>query len=232
MPWRPARFKGTSVWAEVQGDDLKVDAGRVAIRYSSKPGAKVYRAGASRVELADEPPVDLDAGSPVDAASSRSVPAAASPAPPDPTRIFPCAFTDGASRGNPGPAGSGVLVELADGTTLRAARSLGVTTNNVAELTAIQMALELLQQRDVARDRPVVVWTDSSYALGVLTKGWKARANQRLVGDIRAALADWPALSIQWVRGHAGSVGNEEADRLANLGADGQSFVTTEPAGG
>ena len=62
--WRSARFKGKPVFAEVDAEGgMVVSQGRVPIRYSDKPGAKVYNAGGANVSRIDgESPVELEAG--------------------------------------------------------------------------------------------------------------------------------------------------------------------------
>jgi ribonuclease HI len=132
-------------------------------------------------------------------------------------------FTDGSCRGNPGPAGSGVVVLLPDGRRAEVSRSLGRATNNVAELTAIGIALDLLDEVGVPPAAPVVVFTDSKYADGVLTKRWKAKANTELIEELRLRLRRRPGVRIQWVAGHVGVAGNEQADELANRGVAGVS---------
>ena len=61
----------------------------------------------------------------------------------------------------------------------------------------------------------VVVHTDSQYSIGVLTKGWKAKANVELVAKIVALVKAHKGLKIVYVPGHAGVAGNERADELA-----------------
>lgn len=245
MGWRRAEFKGKKVWVEVDASGAPAArGGRVPMRYSDRPGSKVYRAGVSNVQIdADAPIVDLEAGVSADdarkksgrgsggrgfgSAGSRSKAQAVAAAEAarellagldDDVHV---AFTDGACRGNPGPAGSGVLLKLADGRVARASRSLGRATNNIGELTAIGVALQLLDEAEVPPDARVVVLTDSSYSHGVLVKGWKAKANASLIAELREALQARPGVEIHWVAGHVGIDGNEEADRLANRGVDG-----------
>ncbi|MCB9686538.1 MAG: reverse transcriptase-like protein [Alphaproteobacteria bacterium] len=141
---------------------------------------------------------------------------------PDTTRCF----TDGACKGNPGPAGSGAVVELPDGRRAEAARALGRATNNVAELTAIGMAIDLLEAAEITPISPVVIFTDSSYAEGVLKKGWKAKANTELILELRQRLRGRSGTRLEWVAGHVGVAGNERADQLANAGVAGRSFAT------
>ena len=90
---------------------------------------------------------------------------------------------------------------------------LGVGTNNIAELTAIDRALDVIG--DDARTRRVRVYTDSAYAIGVLSKGWKAKANQELIARMRRRLATLPEIEFVKVSGHAGVPENERCDELA-----------------
>ncbi|MBT3223303.1 MAG: reverse transcriptase-like protein [Proteobacteria bacterium] len=135
------------------------------------------------------------------------------------------AFTDGGCKGNPGPAGSGALVTFPDGRRAESSRSLGHGTNNIAELTAIGMALDILDEAGVPAETPVLLLSDSSYANGVLCRGWKAKANRELILSLRERLGERPGVTIQWVAGHAGIEGNERADALANAGIDGVTDV-------
>lgn len=63
------------------------------------------------------------------------------------------------------------------------------STNNIAELTAIKLALELLnelEQNDLLSvGRKIHIFTDSQYCNGLLMKGWVAKKNQDLVAEIR-----------------------------------------------
>ncbi|GDX83065.1 hypothetical protein LBMAG42_48760 [Deltaproteobacteria bacterium] len=129
-------------------------------------------------------------------------------------------FTDGACVGNPGPAGSGLVVKFPDGTRIERHRALGLATNNIGELTAIEMALDELAAASVDPAAAVVVFSDSQYARGVLTLGWKAKANVSLIAGIRAKLRDRPGVSLQWVAGHVGIAENERADALAGRGVE------------
>jgi ribonuclease HI len=119
-------------------------------------------------------------------------------------------YADGACSGNPGPAGLGVVLQ--DGAARRElSQFLGQGTNNIAELSAILEAAEAIE--DPAR--PVRIHTDSQYAIGVLSKGWKAKANQELVARVKQALARLQDLELIYVPGHSGVLLNERADALA-----------------
>lgn len=119
-------------------------------------------------------------------------------------------YTDGASSGNPGPAGIGVLLQY-KGKTREISRYIGVSTNNIAELTAIETALSAIRRTDI----PIRLHTDSGYALGLLTLGWKPKKNQELVDRIKKQMTRFKRLEIIKVRGHSGVAGNEAADKLA-----------------
>lgn len=135
------------------------------------------------------------------------------------------AFTDGGCKGNPGPAGSGVSLRLPDGRRAEHARALGVGTNNIAELTAVAAALDLLDEAGVEATAPVAVLTDSQYTDGVLCRGWKAKANTELILALRSRLKARPGVVLHWVAGHVGVAGNERADSLANEGVAGRTFT-------
>ena len=119
-------------------------------------------------------------------------------------------YTDGACAGNPGPAGLGVVMKDGSGTR-ELSIYLGQGTNNVAELSAIRYAAEAV----AGTSRPVRIYTDSQYSIGILTRGWKAKANTELVAAVKRTLADLPNVRLVYVPGHAGHKGNERADRLA-----------------
>jgi ribonuclease HI len=118
--------------------------------------------------------------------------------------------TDGASSGNPGPSGIGVVLCYGDHKK-EISRYIGIATNNIAELEAIRTGLSSLKHRAL----PVRVFTDSSYALGVLSKGWKASKNQELVAQTKTLMAEFNDLKLIKIKGHAGHEGNEKADQLA-----------------
>jgi ribonuclease HI len=118
-------------------------------------------------------------------------------------------YADGACTGNPGPCGIGVV--LLDGSARRElSEYLGEGTNNVAELTALIRAME-----EAPRDRTVVLHSDSAYALGLLGKAWKAKANRELVERMRTLAREFRDLRLVKVAGHAGIAENERADKLA-----------------
>jgi len=119
-------------------------------------------------------------------------------------------YTDGACSRNPGPAGIGVVLSYKDHTK-EISRYIGHATNNIAELRAILDALKAIR----SVDKQIIIYTDSTYAAGVLTKGWKAKANKGLVQEIIEEMERFNDITINKVNGHAGIEGNERADHLA-----------------
>ena len=122
---------------------------------------------------------------------------------------------DGASRGNPGPSGAGALLRY--GVHAKSlSKGLGKQTNNVAELTAIQLGLEAITDKN----KPIMIYSDSKYSIGVLSKKWNVNKNVELVDDIKTLIATFDKVEFEWVKGHNGDRWNEEADRLANVGVE------------
>jgi len=121
-----------------------------------------------------------------------------------------CIYTDGASSGNPGPAGVGAVLKYGK-KVKEISKYIGIATNNVAELKAIEAGLADLKTTEI----PVCIYTDSSYVHGVLSLGWKARKNLQLVDSVKGLMEKFKDLQIIKVKGHAGHPENERADSLA-----------------
>ena len=135
-------------------------------------------------------------------------------------------YTDGACRGNPGPGGWGAVLQYGE-TSKEIYGGESETTNNRMELMAAIKSLESL-----TRNCEVTLYTDSQYVRKGITEwivNWKKR-NWKTAAKKPVKNADlWKLLDIQvdrhtvnwvWVKGHAGNVGNELADTLANKGVD------------
>src|SRR5438093_4280050 len=131
-------------------------------------------------------------------------------------RLSATFYTDGACSGNhrsgrQGRMGAGI-VGIADGHHREWSIPLGPGTNQMAELLAVKAALSKV------KDRPrthVTIITDSQYAIGCLTGGWKVVANRDLVEELRPLIAECASFRMRKVLGHAGQAENERADRLA-----------------
>lgn len=219
MPWIHATLRGQRVLAKANADgSLVAVGGRVEIRYKANDG-RAYQAGARNLEVApgaeifpDDHCADGQAvPSKAERSAERKATAAAKALAPGavPKDAF-TVYADGACSGNPGPAGLGIVIVAPDGKIAEGYEYLGVGTNNVAELTAILRAAEIVPDAAMA-----VVHTDSQYSIGVLTKGWKAKANQELVANVKSALKKRSGWRIVYVPGHSGVPLNERADELA-----------------
>ena len=90
---------------------------------------------------------------------------------------------------------------------------LGLGTNQKAELMAVAR-LSDLKVRDRATTS-VRVFTDSAYAIGCLTQGWKVKANKELVEEVRKLVRVCASFEMRKVAGHSGVRANERADELA-----------------
>lgn len=136
-------------------------------------------------------------------------------------------FTDGSSRGNPGPGGWGSVVVTADEKVMELGGGEKMTTNNRMELNAAAEGLA-----HAPKDAAIEVFTDSSYVINGITKwikGWKRNGwmtktkadvmNKDLWMKLDEALAD---CTVKWtyVGGHIGILGNERCDHIATAFAD------------
>lgn len=132
-------------------------------------------------------------------------------------------YTDGGCRHNPGPGGYGAIL-IIDGQEQEISGGFRHTTNNRMELTACIVALRAMNRRD----RPVTLYSDSSYVVNGISKGWAKswRRNGWVKSDKQPAinpdlwgelleLTDGLNITFQWVRGHAGHPLNERCDQLA-----------------
>lgn len=218
--WKRMSFKGNKVWAQTGSDGrIRVEAGKVRIRYNLnqdyeyrikeenlRPEKEAVPAGTGKSEKTGSPGVSRKKKK-----HKRDQVSNENDLPDNCIRIY----TDGASSGNPGPAGIGALL-IYGKNRKEISQGIGICTNNLAELTAIEAALSLLKREDL----PVRIHTDSSYALGVLTQGWKPEKNQELVARIKKQMKKFKNLKFIKVKGHSGIKENEMADFLATSAID------------
>lgn len=206
LKWRRMRFKNNKVWQAMDPDGRPLEKnGKVLIKYQLNQDYEYWVNPANLGQIdapAEARPARVRRQSGAPAKTEKAVP----PAAPNTIHIY----TDGASSGNPGPSGIGVVLQYGE-KTKEISKFIGNTTNNVAELEAIRTALMELKRRNL----PVRIYTDSSYAQGVLSFGWKAQKNKELVEAIREMLSALKDVTLIKVRGHSGHEQNERADQLA-----------------
>ena len=123
---------------------------------------------------------------------------------------------DGGARGNPGPAGIGVVIEDLDGNVVgEIARGIGVATNNVAEYTALIEGLKLALAKGVTE---VAVKMDSKLVVNQVLGEWKIKndALRQLAAKAESLLRKFDRKSLSYVP----RAENAAADKLANQGMD------------
>jgi ribonuclease HI len=132
-------------------------------------------------------------------------------------------YTDGGARYNPGPGGYGVI-EIYQDSCKEISGGYRHTTNNRMELMGCIVALRQLEHRDL----PVTLYSDSSYVVNGINKGWAKNWRKRgwIKSDKQPAinpdlwaelldLVDGLDITFKWVKGHAGHPMNERCDELA-----------------
>jgi len=138
-------------------------------------------------------------------------------------------YTDGASRGNPGRGGYGIILEWGE---VKKEISAGyrLTTNNRMELLAVVKALETLTRTGLS----ITIYTDSRYIVDSVQKGW---LNTWMANNFKGgkknkdlwlqyhALAKHHQIRFQWVKGHASHHMNNRCDELATKAADGHQLL-------
>jgi ribonuclease HI len=210
--WARMRFKKNKVWVALDSSGRpQVEDGKVLIKYQlDQPHEyRVHSKHVQPLELADASKTTQ-----TDQVSVHTVKAVSQQRRKNSenggTDHVVHVYTDGASSGNPGPSGIGVLLRYG-GHEKEVSTYIGIATNNIAELEAIRVGLSLIKNPAL----PVRVYTDSSYALGLLAKGWKASKNKELVANIRKVVSQFKDILFVKVKGHSGDAGNEKVDRLA-----------------
>jgi ribonuclease HI len=135
-------------------------------------------------------------------------------------------YTDGSSRGNPGPGGYGIIL-LFGGHRKELSKGFRLTTNNRMELLAVIDALKALKKNE----HPIVVHTDSQYVVNAINKGWLktwistnfkgGKKNKDLWTEYHQLSTSFH-LKFIWIKGHNNHHLNERCDELATAAADGQ----------
>ena len=136
-------------------------------------------------------------------------------------------YTDGASRGNPGPGGFGVVMIYGD---LRKEISEGfrLTTNNRMELLSVIVALESLKKEDTT----VTIYSDSKYVVDSVELKWvfgweKKHFKDKKNPDLWKRFLDIyrkQNVKFVWVKGHASNKENNRCDELAVKAAMGKGL--------
>jgi ribonuclease HI len=142
-------------------------------------------------------------------------------------------YTDGGAINNPGPGGYGVVI-VVDGNETELSGGYTHTTNNRMELMACIKGIESLTDKS----RPIALFSDSSYVVNGISKGWakgwrkrnwmKSDGQPAINPDLWEQLLDLTEnleISFHWVKGHAGHPLNERCDQLAVQSARGENLV-------
>ena len=141
-------------------------------------------------------------------------------------------YTDGSSRGNPGPGGYGAILMYGD---KRKELSGGYrkTTNNRMELMGVIAALEALKKPGLN----ITIYTDSQYIVKAVNEGWlnnwlatnfaKGKKNKDLWVKFYSLYKEHK-IKFVWVKGHADNPFNNRCDELATAAADGSDLLVDE----
>ncbi len=133
-------------------------------------------------------------------------------------------YTDGASRGNPGPGGYGAILKWG-AHSKEISGGFRKTTNNRMELMAVIEALRAVKKKG----QNVIIYSDSQYVVKAVEQGW---LKKWITTDFRggkknkdlwmtfADLAQLHNIRFKWVRGHADNAFNNRCDELATMAAD------------
>lgn len=211
--WKRMSFKGNKVWvATDESDEFILENDKVLLKYNLKQD---YEYWVKPEQIKSDDPKNLikkgakKKNSPQNKEQSAVQGKESGTFSHDEPGVIHV-FTDGASSGNPGSSGIGVLLRYG-AHEKEISRHIGHGTNNIAELEAIRAGLLEIKKPDL----PVRVYTDSSYALGLLSKGWKPTKNKELVEAIKQLMQNFKNIKLVKVKGHSGIKDNERADQLA-----------------
>jgi len=138
-------------------------------------------------------------------------------------------YTDGSSRGNPGPGGYGIVLQWGD-KEKEISQGFRLTTNNRMELMGVIVALESLTRNDIL----VTIYTDSKYIVDSVEKRWldgwiktdfKGGKKNKDLWTRYYQLSRKFKIKFVWVKGHAENVLNNRCDELATAAADGKNLI-------
>jgi ribonuclease HI len=129
------------------------------------------------------------------------------------------AYTDGAARGNPGPAGAGAILRDGDGRVVaEIADPLGHATNNVAEWTAVRLAVEEALRLGATH---LDLRMDSELVARQISGIYRVKHPD--LKPIHAAVMAMLRTLEGYTVGHVPRELNKDADRLSNIAIDGTS---------
>jgi ribonuclease HI len=140
-------------------------------------------------------------------------------------------YTDGSSRGNPGPGGYGAILIWGE-KRKEIAQGYRKTTNNRMELMAVIAALSMLKKKNLK----ITIYSDSSYVVNTIEKKWilgwiKTNFKDKKNADLwrqYLALSKDQFIQFQWVKGHANNPFNNRCDELATAAADSKQWLVDE----
>ncbi len=141
-------------------------------------------------------------------------------------------YTDGASRGNPGPGGFGTIL-IWNGIEKQLSGGFKRTTNNRMELMAVIVGLQALKKTGLR----LKIYSDSQYVVHSIEKGWlktwiatdfKGGKKNKDLWLRYSALAVKHHIQFNWVKGHASNPFNNRCDELATAAADGTNLEEDE----
>ena len=130
------------------------------------------------------------------------------------------AFTDGASRGNPGEAAIGIVIKDEQGSVVATHKKyLGNATNNIAEYTALLYCIELVKNSETLHCTELVVHTDSELMARQMNGKYKVK-DAGLKVLFRKVKLLLPSTSFKFTIRHIPRSLNKEADAWANEAID------------
>lgn len=141
-------------------------------------------------------------------------------------------YTDGASRGNPGPGGFGAIL-MSSGKQKELSGGYRKTTNNRMELMGVIAALGALKKEGLN----ITLYTDSQYIVKAVKEGWLNKwlatnfSGGKKNRDLWVRFYDLYKrhhVKFVWVKGHADNAYNNRCDVLATTAADGRNLLVDE----